>query len=63
MPVYNVVHEAFKATLESVLAQTYVNWELCIADGGENKVDAVIDEVMGDDARIRYVSLESNLGR
>ena len=62
VPVYNVEHEAFRATLESVLAQTYGNWELCIADGGENKVDAVIDEVMGDDARIRYVSLESNLG-
>ena len=62
VPVYNVEHEAFKATLESVLAQTYGNWELCVADGGENKVDAVIDEVMGDDARIRYVSLEANLG-
>lgn len=62
MPVYNVEHEAFKTTLESVLAQTYGNWELCVADGGENKVDAVIDEVMGDDARIRYVSLEANLG-
>lgn len=62
VPVYNVEHEAFKTTLESVLAQTYGNWELCVADGGENKVDAVIDEVMGDDARIRYVSLEANLG-
>ena len=62
VPVYDVEHEAFKATLESVLAQTYGNWELCIADGGENKVDTVIDEVMGDDARIRYVSLEANLG-
>lgn len=62
MPVYNTKHEALAAVLKSVQDQTYGNWELCISDGGENKVNDVIDDVMGDDARVKYICLEENLG-
>ena len=62
MPVYNTEHNALRAALKSVLKQTYDNWELCIADGGEHKVGNVIDEIMKDDSRVKYVCLDENLG-
>ena len=62
MPVYNTEHKALRQTLTSVLNQSYDNWQLCIADGGTNKVAGVIDRFFGDDERITYVCLDENLG-
>ena len=33
IPVYKTPEKYLKEMLDSILAQTYGNWELCIADG------------------------------
>jgi len=61
-PVYNA--ERFIAeTIESVLAQTYGNWELllvddCSTDGSR----AIIESYVEGDSRIKYISLAGNSG-
>lgn len=62
MPVYNTEPKMLKQTLESVLKQSYDNWQLCIADGGTDKAGCIIREVCGGDERVTYVCLEENLG-
>lgn len=62
IPAYNPDETAFFLTLESVKKQTYDGWQLCIADGGNCKVESVVNNVFGDDDRVRYVSLSENLG-
>lgn len=64
-PLYNTPQPFLKAMLESVLAQTYGNWELCLADGS----DAVHGEVYETaaayarrDSRIRLCRLTANGG-
>lgn len=41
--------------IDSLLAQTYSNWELCIANGSpeDKKMQAVLDEYANKDSRIR----------
>lgn len=60
MPSYNT--EAFIAqSIESVLAQTYENWELIIVDDcSKDNTDAVVAEFS--DPRIRYLKNERNSG-
>ncbi|MGN0374636.1 MAG: glycosyltransferase [Butyrivibrio sp.] len=62
MPAYNTPAKAFTQTLLSVKNQTYGKWELCIADGGDKPVESIVGKVFGSDERIRYKSLEQNLG-
>src|SRR6185437_11255907 len=63
-PVYNPPPEILRSTIESVLAQTYSRWELCLADGASDRagVRAVLDEYEQRDPRIRVLRLERNLG-
>ena len=35
VPLYNTPKEFLTAMIDSVLAQTYENWELCLADGSD----------------------------
>lgn len=62
MPTYNTNARALSETLQSVLKQTYSNWQLCIADGGENSVEMVVKQNMGNDQRVNYIKLKTNLG-
>ena len=50
--------------IESVIDQTYSNWELCIADGseGDTAVEAELKRYSEQDSRIRYRLLEKNEG-
>ena len=53
-PVKNVSEEKMKAMLSSVIAQTYVHWELCIADESDDDFDReALVESYGD-SRIVY---------
>jgi glycosyltransferase involved in cell wall biosynthesis/ubiquinone/menaquinone biosynthesis C-methylase UbiE len=38
-PVFKPEIEWIKKAVESVISQTYVNWELCLVDGGSNNKD------------------------
>ena len=57
LPVYNTAPEFLTACLDSVLAQTYGNWELCIADdlSPESAPRQIIEEYARRDSRIRFV--------
>lgn len=61
-PTYNCA--AFIAeTIDSVLAQTYKNWEMIIVDDrSQDNTEEIVSEYMKKDSRIRYHLLEENSG-
>lgn len=64
IPAYKTPERYLAAMLDSLLAQTYGNWEVCIADGsprGES-VERVLKRYALKDERIRYVILGENKG-
>ena len=64
VPVYNTPRAYLKAMLDSVLAQTYENWELCLAGGASPAAETarVLEEYARRDARIRWARLPENRG-
>lgn len=65
VPLYNTPDSFLKAMIESVQAQTYKNWELCLADGSDKEhsfVGEICKKYAGKDERIKYEKLEKNLG-
>lgn len=51
--------------IESVKAQTYSNWELCLADGSDRShsyVERICKKYFNKDKRIKYKKLQENLG-
>ncbi|MDO4338126.1 MAG: glycosyltransferase family 2 protein [Eubacteriales bacterium] len=63
IPLYHTPVEFLRLLLDSVTAQSYGNWELCLADGsGDASLGTYIEEHYGKDKRIRYRRLEENLG-
>ncbi|MBB5143015.1 glycosyltransferase [Desulfovibrio intestinalis] len=62
MPVYNPQKEHLVAAIESVLAQQYPHWELCIADDASTDpvVKAVLDHYVSVDSRIRVTCRSEN---
>lgn len=65
VPLYNTPESFLKAMIESVQAQTYKNWELCLADGSDSEhsfVGEMCKKYADGDKRIKYEKLEKNLG-
>lgn len=70
MPVYNTPEKWLRKCIDSVIAQTYRNWELCIANDASTRrhVKAVLDDYARKEPRIRvihramngHISLSSN---
>lgn len=62
MPVYNTPERWLKRAVESVRAQTYPRWELCIADDAspEPPVRAFLEQASREDPRIKVVFREQN---
>ena len=62
MPVYNTPEVYLRACIESVRAQSYSNWELCIADDASpnTEVQRILKEYQGADTRIRVVYRKKN---
>jgi glycosyltransferase involved in cell wall biosynthesis len=62
MPVYNPAEIYLRACLDSVLAQTYPCWELCIADDHSTKehVQRVLREYEAKDSRFKVIYREQN---
>ncbi|MET0067263.1 MAG: glycosyltransferase [Candidatus Thiodiazotropha sp.] len=62
MPVYNVDEGWLRQAIDSVLAQTYDHWELCIADDASTRphVKRVIDEYVNRFKRIKVCYREKN---
>jgi GT2 family glycosyltransferase len=62
-PVYDPPLHALRDAIESVSAQTYPHWELCLADGGsQTTATELIAEYAQRDPRIRVRRLERNQG-
>lgn len=63
IPLYNTPIPYLKELLDSVQAQTYPNFQLCLADGSDNsRTGDYIRENYGTDKRIQYKLLENNAG-
>ncbi len=65
VPLYNTPENFLKEMIDSVIAQTYGNWELCLADGSDEKhgeVEKICRKYAKKDSRIVYKKLEENLG-
>ncbi len=63
VPLYNTPEQYLREMIDSVIAQTYEKWELCLADGSDQAHDYVETVCKGyQDARIVYKRLESNEG-
>jgi GT2 family glycosyltransferase len=62
MPVYETPEKYLREAIESVIAQVYPDWELCIADDAskEPHVRAILEEYAEYDARIKVVFREKN---
>ncbi|MDD6074827.1 MAG: glycosyltransferase family 2 protein [Clostridium sp.] len=64
IPAYKTPERYLKEMLDSILAQTYENWEVCVADGsprGEG-VERVLSRYAERDRRFKYVILGENKG-
>ena len=61
VPVYNTELRYFKGLIDSVIDQTYSNWELCLADGSD-KENLSFKNVVVLDNRIKYKFLKKNMG-
>lgn len=62
MPVYNTPEPLLREALDSVIAQAYPHWEMCIADdcSPSPHVRRVLDEYAARDQRIKIVYREAN---
>ena len=64
-PLWNTPENFLREMIESVQAQTYQNWELCLADGSDDAhayVGEICREYAKKDRRIVYKKLEKNGG-
>ena len=66
IPAYKTPEKYLREMLDSILAQTYTNWEVCVVNGspaGEGRiVEKVMQQYVQQDARFHYRDLGENLG-
>ena len=64
VPAYLTPERFLRQMLDSLLAQTYENWELCLANGSpeDKDMETVLRSYAEMDSRIRYQDLKENLG-
>jgi glycosyltransferase involved in cell wall biosynthesis len=63
-PVYNPPIDAFESCIESVLAQTYTDWEWCLVDDSSTnpRVREVMERLARKDKRVRIAFRQTNGG-
>jgi len=64
VPVYRPSLWYFREAVQSVISQTYQNWELCLCDdgSGDPELTAAMKEMAAGDPRIRVMALDQNGG-
>ena len=59
VPLFNTPVNFFEELVDSLINQTYPNWELCLADGSE-KINEELQKVIKKDERIKYKFIGEN---
>lgn len=60
---FNTAEEYLKEMIDTVVNQTYSNWELCIGDGSTNSfVEEYVEAHYSQEKRIKFKKLEKNYG-
>ena len=63
IPLYNTPEVYLKAMIDSILAQTYQNFEVCLADGSKgNGTGDSIRRLYGGEEKLHYKKLSENKG-
>ena len=63
VPLYKTPEAYLREMIDSVVAQTYPNWQLCLADGSPDEhLREVLEQYYGEEKRISYRHLDENLG-
>ena len=66
VPAWHTPEKYLREMIDSVIAQTYPEWELVIADAGASEEDDIVKNVSAEyaasDSRIRYIPLAENAG-
>ena len=66
VPAWHTPEKYLREMIDSVIAQTYPEWELVIADAGASEEDDIVKNVSAEyaasDSRIRYIPLVENAG-
>lgn len=66
IPAYKTPEKYLRELMNCFLAQTYQNWEVCVANGSPDGEGRVVERVMKQygegDARFRYLNLGENRG-
>lgn len=63
IPLYNTPLSYLEELLQSIIGQTYPNWQLCLADGSpKDQVQRYLEENYGKENRITYERLKKNGG-
>ena len=63
-PAYHTPVEFLRQMIESLIFQTYSNWELCIVNASPDneEMQKVLAEYSAGDSRVRFCNLKENLG-
>lgn len=64
MPLYNSPVKWLKLAIESIINQTYINWELCLVDDGSKDLRGIslVEDFKKKDARIKLFVAPKNEG-
>lgn len=65
VPLYNTPQRFLKEMIDSVIMQSYQNWELCTVDASDvscSFVEEIVKEYIKRDNRIKYKKLDANYG-
>ena len=61
IPMYHTPVKFFDELVDSLISQTYSNWELCLADGSEEQ-NKKLEPIYKKDSRIKYKFMGENKG-
>lgn len=64
VPTYKTPEKFLKEMVDSVIGQTYSNWELCIGDGSkdDDTVENTLKKNYANESRVKFNILDDNLG-
>lgn len=62
VPLYRTKPEYLREMIDSILAQTYPHWQLCMANADSPELIPILEKYAAKDSRICFTNLEKNEG-